>query len=50
MNRAAGILLPISSLPSEYGIGCFSRAALTERPEHSGRRISVCATASKCTM
>ena len=27
MNRKAGILLPISSLPSRYGIGCFDEAA-----------------------
>ncbi len=27
MDRAAGILLPISSLPSRYGIGCFSKSA-----------------------
>ncbi len=27
MKRASGILLPISSLPSKYGIGCFSREA-----------------------
>lgn len=27
MNRAAGILLPITSLPSTYGIGCFSKSA-----------------------
>ena len=26
-NRAAGILLPITSLPSKYGIGCFSKCA-----------------------
>ncbi len=26
--RASGILLPVSSLPSPYGIGCFSREAL----------------------
>ena len=26
-KRAAGILLPITSLPSKYGIGCFSKAA-----------------------
>ena len=26
-NRSAGILLPISSLPSDYGIGCFSKSA-----------------------
>ena len=27
MNRTAGILLPITSLPSKYGIGCFSKEA-----------------------
>lgn len=27
MKRAAGILLPIFSLPSRYGIGCFSKEA-----------------------
>ena len=27
MNRESGILLPISALPSKYGIGCFSREA-----------------------
>ena len=27
MNRTAGILLPVSSLPSKYGIGCFSESA-----------------------
>ena len=27
MKRSAGILLPISSLPSRYGIGCFDRSA-----------------------
>ena len=27
MNRAAGILMPITSLPSNYGIGCFSKEA-----------------------
>ena len=26
-KRAAGILMPISSLPSDYGIGCFSKSA-----------------------
>ena len=26
MNRSAGILLPLSSLPSKYGIGCFSKS------------------------
>lgn len=27
MKRASGILMPISSLPSRYGIGCFSKSA-----------------------
>lgn len=27
MKRSTGILLPVSSLPSEYGIGCFDRKA-----------------------
>ncbi len=27
MNRAAGILMPVSSLPSRYGIGCFDEEA-----------------------
>ena len=27
MQRSAGILLPVSSLPSQYGIGCFDKAA-----------------------
>ena len=27
MKRTAGILLPIASLPSRYGIGCFSKSA-----------------------
>ena len=27
MSRAAGILLSITSLPSRYGIGCFSKSA-----------------------
>ncbi|MCI8530417.1 MAG: 4-alpha-glucanotransferase [Lachnospiraceae bacterium] len=27
MNRASGILLPVASLPSKYGIGCFSKEA-----------------------
>ena len=27
MLRASGILLPISSIPSNYGIGCFSKEA-----------------------
>ena len=27
MNRSAGILLSVTSLPSKYGIGCFSKSA-----------------------
>lgn len=27
MKRSSGILMPVSSLPSRYGIGCFSREA-----------------------
>jgi 4-alpha-glucanotransferase len=27
MKRTAGILLPITSLPSQYGVGCFSKSA-----------------------
>ena len=27
MTRAAGILMPITSLPGSYGIGCFSKEA-----------------------
>ena len=27
MNRASGVLLPVFSLPSKYGIGCFSKEA-----------------------
>ena len=27
MNRAAGILLSVSSLPGRFGIGCFSKSA-----------------------
>ena len=27
MSRAAGILLSVTSLPSKYGIGCFSKSA-----------------------
>ena len=30
MNRSAGILLPLSSLPSKYGIGCFSKSAAVD--------------------
>ena len=27
MNRTAGILLSVSSLPGRFGIGCFSKSA-----------------------
>ena len=27
IQRECGVLLPISSLPSKYGIGCFSKSA-----------------------
>ena len=27
MKRSAGVLLSVSSLPSKYGIGCFSESA-----------------------
>ena len=27
MKRSAGVLMPVFSLPSAYGIGCFSREA-----------------------
>lgn len=27
MERASGVLLPVFSLPSKYGIGCFSKEA-----------------------
>ena len=27
MDRKCGVLLPVASLPSKYGIGCFSREA-----------------------
>ena len=27
MNRYAGVLLSVTSLPSQYGIGCFDKAA-----------------------
>ena len=33
MDRGAGILLPITSLPSKYGIGCFSKSAYVEYGE-----------------
>ena len=38
--RASGILLPVSSLPSEYGIGCFSKAAydFVDRLAEAGQR------------
>ena len=47
--RASGILLPVSSLPSKYGIGCFSKSAFLiifstefqECPRHSCCEIHV---------
>ena len=41
-ERAAGILMPISSLPSEYGIGCFSKSAyeFVDWLKGAGSRIS----------
>jgi 4-alpha-glucanotransferase len=27
MERKCGVLLPVASLPSQYGIGCFSKEA-----------------------
>lgn len=40
MERAAGILLPIASLPSNYGIGCFSKEAydFVDRLKESGQK------------
>lgn len=41
--RASGILLPVTSLPSPYGIGCFSKEAyefvdqLEKGGENTGR-------------
>ncbi len=38
--RASGILLPISSLPSKYGIGCFSKSAyeFVDQLKRAGQR------------
>ncbi|MBQ6967023.1 MAG: 4-alpha-glucanotransferase [Lachnospiraceae bacterium] len=27
--RTAGVLMPVASLPSDYGIGCFSKEAFS---------------------
>ena len=37
--RASGILLPVSSLPSKYGIGCFSEEAyeFVDQDRNTGR-------------
>ena len=37
--RASGILLPVSSLPSKYGIGCFSAEAdeFVDQDRNTGR-------------
>ncbi|MDO5417496.1 MAG: 4-alpha-glucanotransferase [Lachnospiraceae bacterium] len=39
MKRASGILLPITSLPSKYGVGCFSREAyeFVDKLEEAGQ-------------
>ena len=39
MERASGVLLPIFSLPSKYGIGCFSKEAyeFVDRLEEAGQ-------------
>ena len=39
--KTSGILLPIFSLPSDYGIGCFSKEAykFVDFLEEAGRRI-----------
>lgn len=38
--RASGILLPVSSLPSKYGIGCFSKSAyeFVDQLKEAGQR------------
>ena len=38
--RASGILLPVSSIPSDYGIGCFSKEAYTfaDQLERAGQK------------
>lgn len=28
MKRSSGVLLPVASLPSKYGIGCFDRVLM----------------------
>ena len=40
MNRYAGVLLSVTSLPSKYGIGCFDKAAydFVDFLEKSGQR------------
>ena len=46
MKRGAGILLPVSSLPSKYGIGTFGKAArkwvdfLAAAQQHNENEIS----------
>ncbi len=39
-NRGSGILLPISSIPSKYGIGCFSKEAydFVDKLEKAGQK------------
>ena len=40
MNRYAGVLLSVTSLPSRYGIGCFDQAAydFVDWLERAGQR------------
>ena len=40
MERAGGVLLPVFSLPSKYGIGCFSKEAyeFADRLQEAGQR------------
>ena len=39
--RASGILLPVTSLPSKYGIGCFSESAyeFVDQLKEAGQRF-----------
>ena len=39
--RASGILLPVTSLPSPYGIGCFSKEAyeFVDQLEKGGEKV-----------
>ena len=41
MSRAAGILMPITSLPGKYGIGCFSKEAYAFIALHPGLQLAL---------